>query len=450
MPKVLAALFLILGIVGLVLHYRTRTLVNWSGNASGDFKTVYSPENEQELISVMKKLPPKTPMIISGVSHSWTPSLFVVGTNTTNSAEINVSLKKLKGNIAYDAASKGVSCLAGTPIGELLYFLAKRKRTLATYPNSPFITVGGMVATCSHGAALGAGSVSDLVTDLTYILPGQAECARVPPHLLGAYASSLGRLGVVCTISLRTIPISWLKQTTSHLPRASCVQEISTIVNRSDLLKIFWNPASDMCEIQEFVRLPDTENDAISLYPCKIENHFRVYQAQDLSEGINYAPELDTQFGVSKVPLSLKNTSGFGHCQKQFECPQSIPLMMDAEFCLPMEYLDEALSAIKAWIEPYKAKLSSDSIYLRFTGGDSLPWLSPVKGDGVYAWIIVSLDYTKMPDPSAAFRVLENELWRKSKARPHLGKWNNVQGEKFIEMYGEDGAHFLDLANRLQ
>ena len=124
--------------------------------------------------------------------------------------------------------------------------------------------------------------------------------------------------------------------------------------------------------------------------------------------------------------------------------------MMDAEFCLPVEYLGEALTAIKAWLDQHKAKLSSDSIYMRFTGGDSLPWLSPVRGDGVYAWIIVSLDYTKMPDPSAAFRVLETELWHKSKARPHLGKWNNVQGAKLIEMYGEHGAHFLDLAKHLQ
>jgi FAD/FMN-containing dehydrogenase len=297
---------------------------------------------------------------------------------------------------------------------------------------------------------LTAGSVSDLVADLTYILPGQAECSRVPPPLLGAYASSLGRLGVVCSVSLRTIPISWLKQTTSNAPRETFVTELRDVVTRCDLLKLFWNPATDMCEIQEFVRLPDTENDAISLYPCKIENHFMVYQAQDLSEGINYAPELDTQFGVSKVPLSLKNTTGFGHCQKQTECPQSIPLMMDAEFCLPVEYLGEALTAIKAWLEEHKAKLSSDSIYMRFTGGDSLPWLSPVKGGGVYAWIIVSLDYKKMPDPSAAFRVLEADLWHKSKARPHLGKWNTAVGDRFVEMYGEHGKNFLELARHLQ
>lgn len=59
MPKVLAALLLILVVAGIVLHYRPRTLVNWSGNVSGAFDTVYSPENEQELISFMKKLKPK-------------------------------------------------------------------------------------------------------------------------------------------------------------------------------------------------------------------------------------------------------------------------------------------------------------------------------------------------------------------------------------------------------
>ena len=448
MKPVVILFVIVLLVAALLASFRTNALVNWAGNASGEFDTVYTPETEKELISVMKKLKPKTPIIISGVSHSWSPSMFVLGTNTDKAAAINVSLRRLKGKISYDEASSVVTCLAGTPIGELLYFLAKRKRILATYPNSPFITVGGMVATCSHGAALGAGSVSGLVTNMTFILPGEDKCSRVPPHLLGAYASSLGHLGVVCEVSLSTIPISWLKQTISHLPREACVNQLRDLVEKSELLKIFWNPAKDVCEILEYVRLPNTEHDVVSLYPCKIENHFMVYQSQDLCEGINYAPELDTQFGVSKQPLSLKNTSGFGHCQKQSTCPQTIPSMVEAEFVVSLNKVGEALQVIQAWLDKHHPKVTSD-VYLRFTGGDALPWLSPVNGDGVFAWIIVDINFTEMPDYFEKFNLLQTELWKKTQARPHMGKWNNTSRERFIEMY-EHGAHFLNLARNLQ
>jgi FAD/FMN-containing dehydrogenase len=435
-----------------IINYKKHILVNWAENVSSKFNIIHYPTNEYELISVMKNIKNKIPFIISGGNHSWSPNKYLLGTNTvySKSTQICVSLINLKGNISYDENSSVVTCLSGTPLGELLYFLAKRKRILATYPNSPFITVGGMIATCSHGAALNTGSVSDLVTNMTYILPGDNKCSHVPNNLLGAYASSMGQLGVVCEVSLKTIPISWLKQTTTNITRVSCINQLNNIINNCELLKIFWNPDTDMCEILEFVRLPNTTNDVISLYPCKIDHHFMVYQSQDLCEGINYAPELDTQFGVSKATLSLKNTTGYGHCQKQLECPQTITSFLDTEFVVSIKNLDDALTIIKSWIDKYNPKLSIDTIYLRFTSGDLLPWISPVKGNGIYVWIIVDIDFKNMPDYFAIFSILVNELWNKTHARPHMGKWNNIDRDRFIEMYGNDGLNFLELAKNLQ
>jgi len=444
-------IIIIIGILGFMYSrkYIKYKLINWSGNISSEFNEIYYPENEHDLISIMKNLKHKTPIIISAGNHSWSPSKYILGTNKSTSTQICVNLFNLQGNISYDENSKIVTCLSGTPLGELLYFLAKHKRTLATYPNSPYITVGGMVATCSHGASLNIGSVSELVTDITYILPGDDKCSRVSNNLLGAYASSLGQLGVVCTVSLNTIPISWLKQTASRDSRLSCVREINNTINNSELLKIFWDPYTDMCEILEYVRLPNTENDVISLYPCKINNHFMVYQSQDLCDGINYAPELDTQFGISKVPLSLTNTTGYGHCQKQLECPQNIPSILEEEFVVSIENLGTALNIIKSWIDTYKPKIVGN-IYLRFTGGDSLPWISPVKGYGIYVWIIVDIDFKNMPDYFDTLSILQNELWKQVRARPHMGKWNNTTQNRFIEMYGEDGRNFLRLARHLE
>jgi hypothetical protein len=44
--------------------------------------------------------------------------------------------------------------------------------------------------------------------------------------------------------------------------------------------------------------------------------------------------------------------------------------------------------------------------------------------------------------------ILQNELWSKVRARPHMGKWNNTDPKRFIEMYGDDGVKFLELAKK--
>lgn len=433
-----------------LMYYTKHNIINWAGNSSREFNEMYKPTNMLELTATMKGLQPKTPIIIIGGNHSWSPSKYYWGTNTESltGTPVCLNLIDFKGQLSYDESSSVVTCLAGTPLGELLHFLAKHKRSLATYPNSPFISVGGMVATCSHGAALAVGSVSELVIDMQYILPGDDKPRSVPDELLGAYAASLGQLGVVCTVSLQTIPISWFKRDITNVKRGEFIQNMKNSIKRSELLRVFWTPETDMCEVQEYIRLPNTTNDVISLYPCKIDNHFMVYQSQDLVTDINYAPELDTQFGLSNPPLSLKNVTGYGHCQKQLECPQNVPTLLEAEYAVSIEHLKDALDVIKSWIDKYNP-IRIGTIYIRFCGGDSLPWISPVKGSGPFAWIIVDIDYTHMPDHFSMFTILQNELWSKVRARPHMGKWNNTDPKRFVEMYGDDGVKFLELAKNI-
>jgi hypothetical protein len=122
--------------------------------------------------------------------------------------------------------------------------------------------------------------------------------------------------------------------------------------------------------------------------------------------------------------------------------------MVEAEFVVSVDNLENALTVIKSWLDKYKPKVTSD-VYIRFTGGDSLPWLSTVKGYGIYAWIIVDINFTEMPDYFDKFSILENELWVNTQARPHMGKWNNINQDRFIEMYGKDGINFIELAKKI-
>ena len=451
--KILIILIVLLVIIVLknMLEYKTNLMSNWSDNASREFDTIYKPTTIIQLESIMKNLAPSTEVIISGGGHSWSPSRYIDGTNTSKSniTPICIDLIDFKGNISYDENTSSVTCLAGTPMGELLHFLGIRKRILATYPNSPYITIGGAVATCSHGASLKAGTISGLVTDMYYILPGYTKCRRVPQHLLGAYASSLGRLGVVSQLTLNTIPISWLKQNNSFIERNLFLLSMMELINKSDYLRVYWKPSTDICTMEQIVRIPNTENDVISLFDCKIKNNFMVWQSQELLYGINYSPELDTQFGLSYPNVSLENTTGYGMCQKQTESPKAIPAYAELEEVIPIEKLHIALNIINKWIQNYNPSILGD-VFVRFTSHDTLPWISPLNGTSTYyAWVIVDMDI-RDPNYFSHLDILEKELWKNANARPHMGKWNNIDNATLIEMYGNNGVKFVELCQTIK
>ena len=66
----------------LIKRYNAYKLTNWSDNTSRRFDVMYTPTDMDELLSAMKQLKPKTPIIINGGGHSWSPAKYYVGTNT--------------------------------------------------------------------------------------------------------------------------------------------------------------------------------------------------------------------------------------------------------------------------------------------------------------------------------------------------------------------------------
>ena len=84
-------------------------------------------------------------------------------------------------------------------------------------------------------------------------------------------------------------------------------------------------------------------------------------------------------------------------------------------------------------------------VFIRFSGNDTLPWLSNARASKQNVWFLIDVNKNSKFDDN--FKVLEKNMWEKVKARPHLGKWNNIDNSMFVEMYGDDGKQFLQLKN---
>ena len=175
-----------------------------------------------------------------------------------------------------------------------------------------------------------------------------------------------------------------------------------------------------------------------------------VYQSQQNMIGIDYAPELDTQMGLCRLKQDLTCVEGFGQCQIQKVAPKDLPAILEVEYSVPVENFDKAIEVIKNWINTYSPILAANELYVRFTGGDDLPWLSNSKGsNNYYVWFLIDFNLNYAGANTHIINLLEEQIWKIAGGYTHLGKYNNINDLKIIELYKEDGIKFLELANKL-
>jgi len=426
---------------------KQHTLQNWSDNTSRYFSEIHKPTNYNELISIVSKMKPRTPIIVNSSSYSWSPFLFTKGTFTEqnqNQRPICITTIKYKGDITINEGNQTVTCLSGTYLGELLHFLGMRKYTLNQFPNIPFITVGGAVATCTHGASLKVGTISDLVTEIYYVLPGFKEEQKVPYALLGAYAGSIGQLGIITKITLSIVPTFWLHLNKQNISIFKLINDIDNLYNTSDYIAGFWTPNTDVFDLRQYTKTHDSRDKPISLFQCKIDNKLMVYQHEQSMDGIYDAPVIDYQIGTSRHTLNESGLIGWGQCEKQYSVPTGNPEYIEVEYTFNIKYLHEAFNVINEWVNNYDTKMEL-GVFVRFSGNDTLPWLSNCRENKKNVCFLVDVNKNSNYDDN--FKILEKNMWERVKARPHLGKWNNVDNNMFIEMYGNDGKKFLQLQN---
>ena len=130
-----------------------------------------------------------------------------------------LSLADLRGISSYEPSELVVTVRAGTPLVELEAALAAAGQCLAFEPPrfGPSSTVGGMVAAGLSGPARAAvGGLRDFVLGAT-LLNGRAEVlsfgGQVMKNVAGydvsrLLAGSLGILGVILEVSLKTLPVA--------------------------------------------------------------------------------------------------------------------------------------------------------------------------------------------------------------------------------------------------
>jgi L-gulonolactone oxidase len=175
-----------------------------------------------------------------GVANSWAPELVTT--------DVCLSTRGLDRILSLDPARRIVSVEAGVRLGDITTALAAHGLCLPSLTFNPNVTIGGAVATATHGTSLRWGTLSDQVAAMT-IVTATGQIMRLgpesPPDELRAARVSVGMMGVITSLDLVAEPMPWTRMTETRMALSAFVAERATILARNDYVWGHWRVGDD-------------------------------------------------------------------------------------------------------------------------------------------------------------------------------------------------------------
>jgi FAD/FMN-containing dehydrogenase len=177
--------------------------------------------------------------------------------------DVSIRLAGLDRIHAIDAARGTVRVEAGVRLGDLTRVLAARGLCLPSLPFNPNVTIGGAVATATHGTSPKWGTLSDGVTSMK-LVSASGEIRDVgpisPPAELRAARAAVGMLGVVVELELEIVQLPWVRLVELPMDLPTFIAQVPAILPRYEHVWGHWSLGEDKVQLEclETRALPET------------------------------------------------------------------------------------------------------------------------------------------------------------------------------------------------
>ncbi|TPX63506.1 hypothetical protein SpCBS45565_g06565 [Spizellomyces sp. 'palustris'] len=424
--------------VGLVATARNvpNVLHNWSGiNPIARTSQIRYPKTEQQLSNLIRRSKGKIGIVGSALSFEK-----IATVPLSDDTSVLVNLKHFTGlrRMTESTAVFG----AQTTVDDVIRILGEHDRMMPCSPGVIGIqTLAGSMATGTHGQGLFQSAYSDIVVCLRVVLPhgeiavigGEHSRSDLP---LQAFVTSLGMLGVITEVEIRTEPrrVFACKKVTCDFD--DFIEDYTKWNQQVEYVKVWWFPETDQVHVwftdpacpksvaySDFLSSSRDHpiesavcsaalNDTVSIY-CTAMSHDT--KSSDSPSSTSVAP----QFKTVRRFADARDLIGYS---EQILC-KGIPVpQINCEIAVPMENFTSATLALREWSMRNKGRLHYPFIY-RATGR-SEAWLSPAfQGPVVYIGLLVYIasDGTVRDDGFETMREVQKILAQFG-GLPHWGK----------------------------
>lgn len=165
------------------------------------------------------------------------------------SNDVAIRLNGLARIRRFDPIKKNVVADSGVRMGELTRFLARAGLSL---PSLPFLTqgsIGGYVATATHGTSARWGTMSDFVQSMTVVL-ASGEIKKIDqdsaPEVRRAANVAVGSLGVIVELELQAISTPWVRLDEHSMTLDDFFLRMPGLMQRYEHIWAHWSLGDDI------------------------------------------------------------------------------------------------------------------------------------------------------------------------------------------------------------
>lgn len=223
---------------------------NWAGDQSCLPTRIEAPASRAELIdSVVRAGEEGLTVRAAGEGHSFTDIACTGG--------VMLDLKGLGRILEVDREAGLVKVEAGIDLGRLNETIWSYGLALENLGDIDRQTISGAVSTATHGTGSRFRNISSQVEAMELVLTDGTlfdVSAESDPDTLLAARVGLGTLGVIATVTLRTVPAFTLRRVDSPLPLEETLERIDDLADGSDHFEFYVFPHTETALLRQSER----------------------------------------------------------------------------------------------------------------------------------------------------------------------------------------------------
>jgi len=405
---------------------------NWSGNYTYSTDRFFEPATIDDVRDAVRSVPKLKAL---GTRHCFN------GIADSTVAQLST---RLLADFELDPISRTVRIGSGVRYGELAQHLHRAGFALHNMASLPHISVGGAVATATHGSGLGNGNLATAVQAIEVVTADgtpRTFSRQTDPDLFAGTIVHLGALGIATHLTLTVEPAYAMVQTVyEDLPFSTLESNLRDVMSAGYSVSLF----------------TDWEGSRARQVWVKQRADSPKLVGEISGDKFQSAP---TFFGATRAATPLHPLTGapVAACTEQGEevgpwferlphfrldFTPSFGEELQSEYFVPFDRAFEAVRAVETLRDSITPILLITE--LRAIAADDL-WLSPQFGQPTFA-----LHFTWKPLWDAVLAVLPRieAVLEPFGARPHWGKVFTVPGRQIRQLYPRMDD-FIRLASQL-
>ncbi len=461
---------------------------SWSGAVSDSSKrpVIHTPRSLQQVVAIVKKTSSENKKIrVSGARHSW---------NSVILSDSSVYLSTVNLNKVGPIISKGgkfsITVEPGVMLGDLLDYLYKKGYSLGfAMPEFRGLTLGGLLATGSHGSSRKHSAVSSQIVSRLQLVTAAGDVRELTSKdgdLFKAATVSLGALGVVTSLELTLSPRFNVQMTSSVMDlQKSSLADFVNSKPREDFLFVMWFPRLKKAILESGVMTnlaadQGAENIMFGANAGTLETDYAVADflakgRSDATGAVEVAIEAKRFDGLVQRPRFVVDVDGLDVNKAVLVGPSNKMLiargntitwpykLSDFSFAFPASEMAAVMATIEQFSQTKNYSFPNAGISMRFVRSDSgkTSLLSQFEDKAHAGQLFVSAEFLEYRDfnlkgdaqgPREALKYeLLDLLVKKHAVKFHFGKNDDsvLKSEPSYAHSIDQYRRFMDVANQL-